>query len=316
MIKSHIYLLLFLVGNIFFALFDKHNSESMSPKTKISITIVLIFSAVFALNTEAQNKVNQNDKTPKTIGVSVSPSHFHFNQKQGEIKTYDITVKNTTSTKKEFNVNVYDFDMNGKGKSSFLPAGKGKYSLSKWVNLSPTFIQLKPFETKKVKVTVSVPSDDSGRKAAWSILMIEQEAPRDNLINTRKDGNTIALGIVPTFAFGIFAYQNPPNVLTNKIEFINFSFKEVNTNKALYMEVQNQGDGIAYCTSYIDLTNLDTGEQQRLKVKNFTIVPDLIRDFNFTLPPTLPKGKYLAIGVLDYESSEEIQAARMEFEIN
>ena len=68
---------------------------------------------------------------------------------------------------KEFNVNVYDFDMNGKGKSSFLPAGKGKYSLSKWVNLSPTFIQLKPFETKKVKVTVSVPSDDSSRKVIF-----------------------------------------------------------------------------------------------------------------------------------------------------
>jgi hypothetical protein len=34
----------------------------------------------------------------------------------------------------------------------------------------------------------------------------------------------------------------------------------------LHLEVQNTGDGIAYCTSYIDLTNLDTGVQQRLKV--------------------------------------------------
>ena len=248
--------------------------------------------------------------------MSVSPSHFHFSQKQGEVKTYDITVKNTTSTDKEFNVNVYDFDMNGKGKSSFLPAGKGKYSLSKWVNLSPTFIQLKPFENKKVKVTVSVPSDDSGRKAAWSILMIEQEAPRDNLINTRKDGNTIAPGIVPTFAFGIFAYQNPPNVLTNKVEFKEFNYIQTVVNKKLQLEVQNIGDGIAYCTSYIDLTNLDTGDQQRLKVKKFTIVPELIRDFSFVLPSDLQKGKYLAVGVLDYENSEEIQAARIEFEIN
>ncbi len=287
----------------------------MSPKTKLPLRLVLIFFIVFAADFSAQTKGNQDKNPKKTIGVSVSPSHFHFSQKQGEIKTYDITIKNTTSTPKEFNVNVYDFDMNGKGKSSFLPAGKGKYSLSKWINVSPTFVQLKPNENKKVKITVSVPSDDSGRKAAWSILMVEQEAPRNNLINTRKDGNTIALGIVPTFAFGIFAYQNPPNVLTNKIEFNDFQLKDSPSGKALYIEVQNKGDGIAYCTSYIDLTNLDTGEQQRLKVKNFTIVPDLIRDFNFNLP-NLPKGKYLAIGVLDYESSEEIQAAKMEFEIN
>ena len=29
------------------------------------------------------------------------------------------------------------------------------------------------------------------------------------------------------------------------------------TVNKLLIEVQNQGDGIAYCTSYIDLTNLD-----------------------------------------------------------
>tara|TARA_B110000495_G_C22912132_1_gene532662 strand:+ start:122 stop:982 length:861 start_codon:yes stop_codon:yes gene_type:complete len=286
----------------------------MSPKTTIYLSLLLV-CFIFTSNTlEGQNKKKQD--SPKSLGVSVSPAHFHFNQQQGEIKTYKITVKNITSSPKDFKVNIYDFDMNGKGKSSFLPAGKGKYSLSKWLIISPTFIQLKPFETKKVNVTVNIPSDDKGRKAAWSIIMIEQEAPRENLVNTTKDGNTVAFGIVPTFAFGVFAYQNPPNVLTNKVEFKEFNFIQTVVNKKLLLEVQNKGDGIAYCTSYIDLTNLDTGDQQRLKVKKFTIVPELIRDFSFVLPSDLQKGKYLAIGVLDYENSEEIQAARIEFEIN
>lgn len=286
----------------------------MSPKTTIYLSLLFVCFIFISNTLDGQNKEKQN--APKSLGVSVSPSHFHFTQEQGQIKTYDITVKNTTSTAKSFNVNIYDFDMNGKGKSSFLPPGDGKYSLSKWMNISPTFIELEPFKTKKVKVTISVPSDDNGRKAAWSILMIEQEAPRNNLVNTKKDGNTVAFGIVPTFAFGIFAYQNPPNVLTNNIEFTEFQFLENDAVNKLLLEVQNKGDGIAYCTSYIDLTNLDTGEQQRLRVKNFTIVPDLTRDFIFNLPQTLQKGKYLAVGVLDYESSEEIQAAKLEFEIN
>lgn len=138
----------------------------MSPKTKVNFSLTVLFCAVFV-----QAIIGQTDKTTtrKATGVSVSPSHFHFTQKQGEIKTYDVTIKNNTSNPKEFNVNVYDFDMNGKGKSSFLPAGKGKYSLAKWINVSPTFVQLKANETKKVKLTVSIPADDSGRKAAWSI---------------------------------------------------------------------------------------------------------------------------------------------------
>lgn len=294
----------FLCGVIF---------NPLEVMNKFSLKLVLTLTTIFcAISLSAQDNTKK-DRT--STGVSVSPAHFHFNQKPGEVKSYDITVNNNTKTTKQFKVNIYDFDMNKHGKSSFLPAGKGKYSLSKWTMLSPTFIELKPFEKKKVKVTVSVPESDAGRKAAWSILMIEQEAPRTSLLSPKKSGSTVALGVIPTFAFGVFAYQNPPNVDANKVEFRDFTYTEKqDKSNQLRLEVENTGDGIAYCTSYIDLTNLDTGDQQRLKVKKFTIIPELIRNFNFTLPP-LPKGKYLAVGVLDYESSDEIQAAKLEFEI-
>ena len=298
-----------------FCLFYIQKIIRMPLKTTLSLRLVSILLLVSVHTSYAQNKSNQQKNAPKSTGVSVSPAHFHFSHKPGEVKTYDITVNNNTSTAKQFNVNMYDFNMNGKGKSSFLPAGQGKYSLSSWLSVSPSFVELKPFEKKLVKLTVSVPNTDAGNKAAWSILMVEQVAPRKSLINTNSTDNTIALGVVPTFAFGIFAYQNPPNVIDNRIEFKDFQLKNAKKDKSLYLEVQNTGDGIAYCTSYIDLTNLDTGVQQRLKVKKFTIVPDLIRDFSFSLKG-LGKGKYLAVGVLDYENSEEIQAAKLEFEIN
>ena len=278
----------------------------------LKLVSILLFMAVGA--SYGQKKSNKNAPR-KSTGVSVAPAHFHFNHKPGEIKSYDITVNNNTSIPKEFNVNMYDFNMNGKGKSNFLPAGAGKYSLSSWMNASPSFIELKAFETKKVKLTVSVPNTEEGNKAAWSILMVEQVAPRKSLLKPNASESTVALGVVPTFAFGIFAYQNPPNVTDNQIEFTDFQLKANDTTKNLYLEVQNTGNGIAYCTSYIDLTNLGTGVQQRLKVKKFTILPELIRDFSFPLKG-IAKGKYLAVGVLDYENSDEIQAAKLEFEIN
>ncbi|MDG1528010.1 MAG: hypothetical protein P8I51_07905 [Polaribacter sp.] len=238
----------------------------MPLKTKLSLRLVSILLLISAHFTYGQDKSNKNNSARKSTGVSVAPAHFHFNQKPGEVRTYDITVNNNTSFQNQFNVNMYDFNMNGKGKSSFLPAGDGKYSLSKWLNVSPSFIELKPFETKLIKVTVSVPNDTDGDKAAWSILMVEQVAPRKSLDNVNGNDNTIALGVVPTYAFGIFAYQNPPNVTDNRIEFTDFQLKSGKAAKFLHLEVQNTGDGIAYCTSYIDLTNLDTGVQQRLKV--------------------------------------------------
>ncbi len=259
---------------------------------------------------------SSNGDNYQTKGISVSPAHFHLNMKPGEVKTYKISVKNDTETAKKFKVNSYDFNMNGKGKSSFIPAGEGKYSLSKWLNISPTFIEVLPGEKKEVKFTVSIPTDESGNKAAWNIIMIEQEEPRTTLEPSLKSEGTVALGVIPTFAFGVFVYQNPPNVVTNNVEITNFSMQEKDSAKVILIEAANKGDGIAFCTSYIDLTNLDNGKQQRLTVKRFTIVPELIRDFSFVIPDELPKGKYLAVGVLDYEGSEEIQAAKMEFVIN
>jgi WxL interacting protein linking bacterial and host surfaces len=281
---------------------------------------LIVINLTFIVHVSAQTiqtvGVNSKSKNKSTKGISVSPAHFNLNLNPGDTKTYKITVNNSSNYKKQFQVNVYDFNMNGRGKSNFLPAGEGKYSLAKWLNISPTFIEIKPRERKQVAFTITVPTSDSGFKSAWSIIMLEEQKPRLKINDVAKNGNTIALGIVPTFAFGVFVYQNPPNVLTNKIEITNFTFKNTTTDKTIYIEAQNQGDGIAYCTSYIDLTNLDTGRQTRLKVKRFTIMPDLIRDFIFELPSKMPQGKYLAVGVLDYGSADEIQAAKLEFEIN
>jgi hypothetical protein len=278
----------------------------------LKIVPTLLFLLIIAFG-NAQNNDN-NEFEPS--GVSVSPAHFHLTMKPGDIKTYSITVRNDTKKVNRFKVNSYDFNMNGRGKSDFLPAGTGKYSLSKWMNISPTFIELQAGEVKEVKFTVSIPSDSTGNLAAWSLIMIEQEEPRTKLAAANRNDETIGFGITPTYAFGIFIYQNPPNVATNSIEIVNFSKIAKDSVSTLNIEAKNTGNGIAYCTAYVDLTNLSTGQQKRLMVKKFTIVPELTRDFNFILPATLEKGKYLAVGVLDYDGSEEIQAAKMQFVIN
>jgi hypothetical protein len=136
------------------------------------------------------------------------------------------------------------------------------------------------------------------------------------LPTSNSSDKTIGFGIIPTYAFGVFVYQNPPNVISNDVQIINFSKHSENTVNKLVIEAKNTGSGIAYAVAYIDLTNLTTGKQQRLKVKKFTIIPDLTRKFTFIIPNTFEKGKYLAVGVLDYDGSEEIQAAKMKFEIN
>ncbi len=279
----------------------------------------LLFFLSLTLVTHLSKAQSTADTSPsgdsKSQGISVSPAHFHLSIEPGDQETKKIAVTNNTDKTQLFQVKVYDFNMNGKGKSSFIPKGEGEYSLSKYMNISPTFFEVASGEKKEFSYTVSIPDSDEGNRAAWSVIMIEQAEPKKELSPIKKSAGTIALGVIPTYAFGVYIYQNPPNVSVNKVEITDFAFTTDEGSNFINIETKNIGDGIAYCNSYVDLINNETGEQRRLDVKRFTIVPSLIRDFKFQLPE-LQNGSYTAIGVLDFENAEEIQAAKMQFTIN
>jgi hypothetical protein len=261
------------------------------------------------------------DTTLRTTGVAVSPSRLRMSGAPGETITRKIKITNDTPQRNSFKLSFQDFNMNGLGKSSFIAPGEGEYSLARWATISPTFVELEPGEKTEVTLTMTLPANEAARKAAWSILMVEQTAEKRSLELPNPGSENVAFGIIPTFAFGVFLYQNPPNVANNQVEITDF-FLDLENKKEVQdvpgqvaFMAENVGDGIAYCTSYVELTNLNSGQQERLPVKHFTMLPNLIREFRFYLPSNLGSGKYSAIAVLDFGSTEEIQAAELEFEI-
>lgn len=281
---------------------------------------LLATAPLYAGNGDGTNSTPA-DTVLRTTGVAVSPSRLRMSGEPGETITKKITITNDTEAANSFKLSFQDFNMNGYGKSAFLPAGEGEYSLARWASISPSFVELKPFEKREVTLTLTLPDNEDAQKAAWSILMVEQTAEKRSLDIPDPGSDNVAFGVIPTFAFGVFLYQNPPNVLNNNVEFTDFHLdlgaKEEDSKAPgkLTFTIENTGDGISYCTTYIELTNLHSGEQERMPVKHFTILPKLIRDFEYKLPPGLGSGKYSAVAVLDFGHEAEIQAAEMEFEI-
>ena len=297
---------------LFFAAFLITTNLTYSQVDSISI------DTSASLNTSIDTtKIDKTKEMDSVSGVAVSPSHVHLNLKPGEEKDVKITITNSTNKRNSFKISMVDFDMNQAGKSMFLPPDPNRpYSLSRWSSIAPTFIELGPGEKKKVSVKVSIPTTEEGNKAAWTIVMVEQQVPRERLDPSDNGGETVAFGVVPTFAFGVFVYQNPPTVDNNNVEITNFKFEKMDTLNSMNIQAKNAGDGIAYCVSYVDLTNITTGFQKRLLVKRFTIVPGLERVFKFVIPKDLPKGDYVAVGVIDYKNADEIKAAKTKFKID
>jgi hypothetical protein len=287
-----------------------------------SIFILILFNILIILLISLQTRGNissyslgAEDDEKYNKGVTISPSHLKFNVDMGKMKTKTIKITNYTDSKQKFRVKYNDFDISIDGKSSFLEPGTSDYSLSDMISISPTFIELEPGSAKEVSITVQVPGGAEAAKAAWGVIMIEQAEEKKVLDPGNQGGETIAFGITPTFAFGVWVYQNPPYVENNQVDITDFTYDSENEKKLLILSVENKGDGIAFCKAYVELTNLNTGEQQSLGGQNYTILPRYIRIFVFDLPADLAKGNYSVVGVLDYNSDEEIVAAELELTI-
>jgi len=248
------------------------------------------------------------------MGVSVSPSSMHLTIKPGTNVIKKIKVANDTKQLYKFQIGFNDFEMGRNGKPLSLKPTQGKYGLSKWINVSPSYFELKPGERINLKVIVDIPDAPEAYRSAWTIITIGQVVDRPPL----DEGNhpkRVAFGINPTFGFGVYVYQTPPNVVNDSLSIEKFAFHNEKGKNRLEMIVKNLGDGIGYCYSYIELTSLSTGDQKKLQVKRFTILPGFYRDFYYKLPKDIPAGKYNAVGVVDFGNAKKIIAAETEFEI-
>lgn len=276
---------------------------------KLLLLYIIGFFSVTLLYSQ-NGKDTSSDTLFKDMGVAVSPSSFHLSMKPGSSAVKEITVNNDTKNNYKFNVGTTDFEMNKQGDPVSSPGCK--YALSKWMTISPTYFELKPHQKQKIKLLITIP--DTAFFAAWSIVALDQVSDRPKLDVEPSDKN-IAFGVINTIGFGVYVFQNPPNVKINNVEIKKFTLSEKDSVKIITMEVKNTGDGIGYSTAYVELTNLNNGKTQKLPVTRFTILPQFEREFSFLIPKIIEKGKYSVVGVLDFGSKEEIKAAELEFEI-
>ncbi|NVO03076.1 MAG: hypothetical protein HXX09_10300 [Bacteroidetes bacterium] len=247
------------------------------------------------------------------MGVAVSPASMHLCVKPGTSVSKEITINNSTKKTRKFKIGFADFSM-GKNGKPINSSKESKYSLSKWINIAPSYIELKPGEKGKVKLIIAIP--DTVNFSAWTIVTVDEVTERPKM-DVSNGGNTIAMGVTPSIGFGVYIYQNPPNVKINSVEIQKFQVgkKDRDTTKYFVMDLKNIGDGIGYSAVYVEMTNLSNGKKVRTPSLKFTILPQFSRELFIKFPLNLTSGKYSAIGIVDFGSKDEINGQELEFTI-
>jgi len=250
------------------------------------------------------------------LGVAVAPSRMIFTVPPGKSKSMKLTITNDTYKKYKFQIKFLDYMRDEDGRLvSFKEGEYSPFSLSRFIKAVPSVVELNPGEVKKVDIIVDLPDVPEAYRSLWCQLVVEQVIERTTLLSETPDPNKIVLGIIPSMAFIVWVYQNPPNVITSKVEIIDFIFNQDTARGYVEVEVKNVGNGVASCRSYIEAVNMKTGAKHTLPLRTFTLLPQQKKRYKMTVPETLPPGKYTLTCVLDFGSPEEIQVAEMELEI-
>jgi P pilus assembly chaperone PapD len=277
-----------------------------------------IFSLIlFALSSTLVHSQDPNfdpfkDTIPK--GVSVSPPTIRFSLKPGTSQSKQIKISNDTDVARTFQVKVQDYlaaDINRAAENSQVPDDY-KYGLKKWLYVTPSVITVQPGQKASINVLLDVPAGDEFAHAGWSLIVIDEVKERQELNVPSQGNNAMGMGIVPSMGFGIFVYQNPPNLLNNQIEMTGYSISV--DKKIISMKASNTGDGIGFCTYYVELLNMATGETIKVPAKTATVLPGATRMLEVELP-LLSSGSYNALGVLDFGSKDYVETAELDFAI-
>jgi hypothetical protein len=289
-------------------MFDRLKRNIKVIATVILITVCFISDAQ---NTGAAKKDTSTNKY-KDMGVAVSPASMHLSLKPGTITTKEILINNDTKFGKKFNIGFSDFTVDQNEKPMAAPKDS-KFAMSRYINLVPSYVELKPYEKIKIKLVINIP--DTANYSAWTIVTVDQAIDRPKL-DPVQDDKTISMGVLPSIGFGVYIYQNPPNVKTNNVEITNFSIandRKDPTKKNFILNIKNTGDGIGYTVAYVELVNLNDGKKTRLPNVNFTVLPKFSRDVIIKFPDDLTPGKYSAVGVVDFGSNDIVNGEEIEF---
>ena len=279
-------------------------SINHNPKMKKIILFLLITATLSPVISMAQN-------------VAISPSRLYYKTALGEYKIQEVNVTNSSTHNQSFVVGFGDFEPSGvSGKSTMLKAGESENSCSQWLSADPSFFELAAGQTQKVKVLMQVPASPDANKVKWAALKVKLAKEKTGTPEGDKDA--IGMGISETFQFVVHIFQSPPTVTMKNAEIE--SFAEITSDKdsihTVMMRVKNSGEAILDCASYLEITNLSTGEEERQKPFAYTLLPGSIRELKFQMPSGLKEGKYSVLGVVDYGSRENVQAAETEILIS
>lgn len=189
--------------------------------------------------------INQRKTMAQGFNLEVSPAKVNIQLTPGETYTQTFRVSNYSGAPKSFSIYTQDFTVADQtGKPLFLDQEdlKYPYSLSKWINLEETQIEVADEEVKEVEVKIEVP-ENAEAGGHYAAFIVQTGSPLEDTTEAESAGTGIgAVGRIAALILG-----NVSGDIVEDLDVVSFKtdktiYYEHNPNITFTAEVQNKGN--------------------------------------------------------------------------
>ncbi|TDQ73401.1 fimbrial biogenesis chaperone [Sphingobacterium yanglingense] len=245
-------------------------------------------------------------------GLTVGPPRIYFVADAGQNQTQYVDVTNPSKDYPlDLAVSFEDWAYSAIGDNVLSPKGSLKTSCADWLTVSEPFFSLKPGETKRLQLQMSVPANKSYSDALpvhTTMLFVTQLNPR---VSEEREGANIRLAV----RSGIKVYQRFNGRSRADLEISNLEYHSVDSI-GQYLELSFDTKGNTWMEGQLrtEFLNQDTGNRYKVDDIQFYSLPGDQRKQYILLPKELTAGNYLATTMLFYGEDNDVKIAEIEFD--
>ena len=162
-------------------------------------------------------------------------SHVHQGQ-EGQTLAGQIVLRNPNDSPQDVRLYLRDYSFNAKGESFFPEMGSHDRSNANWIDVSETYLTLKPQEEKAIDYEVTIPTGVELDGTFWSVILVEGVIPPD--LNAVANG--LQVNTVMRYAVQVITHLG--NTGSKELQFTNYNVEKLDEGTNLLIEVENPGE--------------------------------------------------------------------------
>lgn len=238
--------------------------------------------------------------------VAVDELELHVVLRPGATSiTQTFHAANTAGVAANATISLQDWDRSEGGENRYYPLGTLPGSCGSHVKVFPSVLLLDARSAQTVRVTVD--SADAIPRGCYTILFVESPPSTHG---------PSASAIAYSVRYGIKLYverETPPLGEVTAVSIDRQGRAEGDGGRQLTVAFHNSGARQTMTHGSVEVRRLDDSVAAKIDVPEFPTLPGATRRLAMPLP-TLPKGRYVLLALLDY-GGQEIAAGQVSLEV-